>query len=1082
VLGGMLSRVILSPGSMTKHFLLSLFLLAGLTLGGRAEPLGRETLDLSGQWRVTLEGPAPSFPMGDCPSLDFTRSIELPGTTETRGLGPLNKGAESGSLTRVRRFEGAVWYERIVEVSATLASRPLRLHLERTKHAQVWIDGKALGEQVLYTVPQDYPIPAGLVPGPHRLTIMVDNRLERRPVPAQAHQYSDDTQTNWNGLLGRLELVATDELSLSEIQAYPDLASHSLRLRIRLSAALGAAPAGNLEVRAESYNHAGSPHKPAALNLPLSKASLRDGAIELVYPLGADARTWDEFTPALYRLTVSLDSPRGRDQRVLSTGLREFKARGTQLTINGRVTFLRGKHDGCVFPLTGHPPMETEGWLAYLRTCQDYGINHLRCHTWVPPEAAFEAADQLGIYLQPELPFWGTFNEKVRDGLMPEAEALLREYGNHPSFVMMTLANEAGGDRAVMNGMVSHLRELDPRHLYADGSNNVLWEPRQQPTNDFWASAKVITAENGGKPLPARGSFCVFDGGDGHVQWGPSDTRTDLSKALRGVTVPFLGHETGQWTMYPDFRQISKYTGVVQARNLERFQRSLERHGMADLADEFATASGALAASLYREENELFLRSPGAAGFQLLDLQDYPGQGSALVGILDAFMDSKGVITPEEWRHSCSPIVALARFDRYTWTTDESYEADLELAHYGNEDLRGATTTWTITGADGLVFARGVFPVADIAQGGLRRLGSVKVALATASAPARYDLKVEVVSGQNRHTNNWPLWVYPSRIDTALPEGLHLARSLDKQAREKLAAGERVLLIPDSRNWADTVGGAYATDYWNWPMFNNTPGTLGLVCNPSNPALLSFPTRFHSERQWAAIAHASTPVILAEAPASLLPIVQVIDNYERNQKLGLVFEAKVGEGSLLVCACDLFALQNRPEARQLLSSLLDYAASPAFMPETELSPAQLNRILRPSLVQGRPVEASSFFHPPWGSIPEPARLVDGDINTKWIAADEDKAPVLSIALDGPHAVDSLELWWESDEAGFRYLAEGQTEDGKWVTLADERENTRAEGRHFLSFEPVRIKALRLSPTAVPSGRKFALRELRLLGD
>jgi len=1078
----MLSRSIRSPEPMTKQLFFSLFLLLGLSLALHAEPRGRETLDLSGQWRVALDGPAPSFPMGECPPLDFARSIELPGTTETRGLGPLNKDADAGSLTRVRRLEAPVWYERIVEIPASLAGRPLRLHLERTKYTQVWIDGKRLGEQVLYTVPQDYSLPSGLVPGPHRLTILVDNRLERRPVPAQAHQNSDDTQTNWNGLLGRLELIATDELSLADVQAYPELATRSLRLRIRLSAALETSQAGSLRVSAESYNHAGAPRRPAPLSLPLAGATPKDGCLELVYPLGNDALCWDEFSPALYRLSVALESPRGNDLRVLSTGLREFRTRGTQFTINGRVTFLRGKHDGCVFPLTGHPPMDTEGWLSYLRSCQEYGINHIRCHTWVPPEAAFEAADQLGIYLQPELPFWGTFTDRIRDGLMPEAEALLREYGNHPSFVMMTLANEAGGDRAVMNAMVSHLRELDPRHLYADGSNNVLWEPRQQPTNDFWASAKVITAENGGKALPARGSFCVFDGADGHVQWGASNTREDLSKALRGVTIPFVGHETGQWTMYPDFRQIAKYTGVVQARNLERFQRSLERHGMSALSDEFAAASGALAASLYREENELFLRTPGAAGFQLLDLQDYPGQGSALVGILDAFMDSKGVTTPEEWRNSCSPVVPLARFDRYTWTTEESYEADLELAHYGNEDLRGALTTWTITGTDGVVFARGSFPVADLAQGGLRRLGSIKIPLATAIAPARYELKVELVAGQNRHSNHWPLWVYPARVDTSLPDGLHLARSLDKGALEKLAAGERVLLIPGSRNWADTVGGAYATDYWNWPMFNNTPGTLGLLCNPDNPALLGFPTRFHSERQWAAIAHASTPVILAEAPASLLPIVQVIDNYERNQKLGLVFEAKVGEGSLLVCAVDLLALQNRPEARQLLSSLLDYVASPAFMPETELSEDQVKRILRPSLVQGRPIQASSFFHPPWGSIPEPARLVDADINTKWIAAEDDKAPVVSIALDGVHAVDCLELWWEADEAGYRYLAEGQAEDGSWGVLADERENTRSEGRHFLSFSPVKIKALRLTLTAAPAGRKFALRELRVLGD
>jgi len=269
--------------------------------------------------------------------------------------------------------------------------------------------------------------------------------------------------------------------------------------------------------------------------------------------------------------------------------------------------------------------------------------------------------------------------------------------------------------------------------------------------------------------------------------------------------------------------------------------------------------------------------------------------------------------------------VPLARFDRYTWTVDETYVADLELAHYGEHDLKAATGEWTLADAAGAVRARGALPAQDLAQGGLREVGRIAVPLAALPAPARYTLAISVRSGAEAFTNHYPLWVYPSKVDTTVPAGVTLVRRYDAATAALLAEGKRVLLVPDSKNWADTAGGAYATDYWNWPMFNGTPGTMGLLCQPEHPALAGFPTAFHSERQWSALAHASTPVILTDAPRTLRPIVQTIDNYERNDRLGLVFEAKVGAGSLLVCAVDVLALQEKPEARQLLASLLAYA-------------------------------------------------------------------------------------------------------------------------------------------------------------
>lgn len=1076
------------------------------------------SLTLAGSWLLALGSPEPQFPQNALPEVAYLQAIELPATTETRGKGPRNDAAETAQLTRPHKFDGPAWYRRDLEIPAAWTDKRIRLRLERTKYTQVWFDGQPVGEQGLYTAAQEYDLTPYSSMGRHTLTVMVDNRAARRPVQAEAHQFSDNTQTNWNGILGGIELQATDPTWIEDVQVHADLAARAFKVRVRIGNISPLTVRSSISATAESFNHPGAVHRAASAPLNFNAEPGGAGAtLELDLPLGDGARPWDEFSPALYRVKVRLDAGKISDERTVETGLREFRTRDRQFTINGRATYLRGKHDGCVFPLTGHPPMDTAGWERYLRTVRDWGFNHVRCHTWVPPEAAFAAADRLGMYLQPELPFWGTFDAKVRDWLRPEAEAVLRAYGNHPSFVMLTLANEAGGDRALMNALVEHLRKLDPRHLYADGSNNVLWDPQFQPTNDFMTSAKVRPPVDPAKTLVARGSFWVIDGKEGHTQWGAAETRTDFAAALAGLPVPFVGHETGQWSVFPDFRELPKYTGVTRPRNLERFRDRLARSGQLEMADAFHRASGVFAAELYREENELALRTPGSGGFQHLDLQDFPGQGTALVGLLDAFMDSKGIATPEEFRRSCGPLVPLARFDKYTWTTAETYLADLQLAHYGPADLKDAVVAWSLVDAQGKPAAHGEFPAATIAQGGLRDLGRVTAPLAGIAAPARLDLEVTVTSGETKLLQRWPVWVYPAasppdaplQLETMIssssgndaltvrvpittaampapkgqPAGVALVRAYDADAKARLARGERVVLIPDSANWAATVPGGYTTDYWNWPMFNGTPGTMGFLIEPAHPALALFPTKFHSERQWSEIAHASSPVILSGTPAEFRPLVQVIDNCERNEKLGLIFEARVGRGRLLVCAVNLLdpALAAHAAPRQLLASLLAYAGGEAFAPAAALDDATLARVLRPSLAQGAAATASGSYTPPWGFIPQPKHAFDGDINTRWRAADDDRTPWLALDLGRDCAVDTLELRWGDDEPGCEFRLETSADGATWTRLPETAPAVITPGLHRLTTS-VTTRHLRLAVQSIAPGRQVVVREWRVLGE
>ncbi len=921
-------------------------------------------IDLAGIWSVALP---PALTAADTPpaTAAFTDRIALPGTTETAGLGPLNPEQRTAGLTPVRRLVGAVWYQRTFTVPETWRGRTVRLHLERTKLAAVWLDGHRVGECRLLTAPHEHDL-GPLAPGEHTLALRVDNSFQ--PAPGDNHQVSEHTQGNWNGLLGRLELRALPPVRIEHVTASPDLAARALRLRIRLSGTPVLPTSGSLAIAAESCNHAGAPHRPAPLAVPLTPAAAATGEIAVTLALGAGARLWDEFAPALYCLAIRLDTPAGADEFTLVTGLREFRARDTQFAINGRTTFLRGEVNCCVFPRTGHPPMGVAGWRDYYRILLDHGLNHVRFHSWTPPDAALAAADELGLYVQTELPFWGEWNDSIRTALRPEGEAVLRAYGHHPSFVALTLGNEHRGERAPMSALVAELRALDPGRLYAEGANNFLTAPSQSPADDFWVTARVPDPQHPGRFANVRGCHATQDGPDGHLQIGPGGTRHDYSAAIAGIQLPVVSHEIGQFSVAPDFDEIPRYAGVFAARNLEHYRERCAAAGLLTEAPAAHRASAKLAALLYREEIEAALRTPGFGGFQLLGLQDFPGQGTALVGLYNALFESKRALTPAEFRQFCAPHVLLARFDRHTWTAGETYTADIDLAHYGPADLPSGTLTWELRPQVSEVGAclqatpakdrlqagscTGTIPTPCTPAGGLRRLLQLQFSLPAVAGAQALELRLTLTAGSTTITTAYPLWLYPA-ADHLSPITQHpsvvLARAFDSAAQSALARGERVLLLPDAAHpFAHTPGGAFMSDFWCWTMFHNKPGTLGLLIDKDHPALAGFPTAAHSDWQWYHLTQASQPLVLDSLPRALRPIVRTLDNFERCHRLGLIFEAQVGPGRLLVCGIDLPALaEKHPEARQLLASLHAYAASDRFQPAVSIDPATLATTLEP---------------------------------------------------------------------------------------------------------------------------------------
>ena len=896
------------------------------------------SLSLAGEWNVTL---------GDAKEV---KHAMLPGTIDTNHLGfAPSDTTETTHLTRLYAYKGKATYSRTIEIPKQWKKAAVELFLERTKPTWVYVDGNLVDSCNFISTPQRYILPK-LKTGKHQLDIVVDNS---RGVPEQvygsSHAYTEDTQTNWNGIIG--------EISLKQVE---------LKAGQKLKSGM---------VQSESRQYTGK-----------------------VLPC-----------------------------------FRDFRIEGAHFYADGHPVFLRGKHDAAVWPLTGHVDMTVEGWMKYLGICSAYGINHVRFHSWCPPEAAFVAADSLGIYLQPELPFWGSFDdkdEKLMTFLHQEGENILREYGHHPSFRMMALGNELWGSIDKMKEFVDDFREIAPDKYYTFGSNYYLGYQGVKEGMDYFTTCRIGGEGWGKYNTHTRGSFSFADAYDGGIinHFRPNTTmnfdeacdkwaspqpwqRQDVEQTSykRAAGIPIISHETGQFQTYPDFREIKKYTGVLYPYNFEIFRRRLAAAGMLSQADDFHKASGLWSVKLYKADIEMDLRTKNMAGFQLLDIQDYPGQGSAFVGILDAFMESKGITTANEWHQWCSSVVPLLVTDRFCYDENEMMNAKVQIANYGGESLKGKKLVWKLDYALDENFGDDAAPNAGanidrfnqpspLAQGeipittdeeGLIDIGEIhhkmkvmadgfndgngtcldvkipsrKVILTLDIDYGRYDAR--------RHRNTYDLWIYTTEKNLDIyKEGVVITSDLTDEVAKKLEKGAKVLWMPTtSKNFvasADTlsqasnatpytVGGLFQTDYWNYRMFkticeNNkktvSPGTLGILTNPKHPIFCDFPTEMHTNWQWFPVIKESHPLVLDNFAKGVKPIVQVIDNIERNHKLGLVMEWKVGAGKLLVCMSDLEKASEYPEGRAFYESVLSYMRSPEFAPQSEITIANLRKKLK----------------------------------------------------------------------------------------------------------------------------------------
>jgi hypothetical protein len=813
-----------------------------------------------------------------------------------------------------KHYLGKAWYQKTFEIPEKAEGYIFYLELECVKwKTSLWVDSVYIGSETALCTSHVYCLGA-LEEGEHSIILCVDNSLQY-PYRPDGHMVSDALGATWNGIVGKVSVKAVPVVHIENIQVYPNVDTKTV-------------PAV-LSIR----NHTGLKQTIQLQLNDIIKTVVIEGyeqtvAIEAVYP--KETRCWDEYSQTLHTMRAILTLGEQIQEEEVTFGFRRIETKDGRFLLNNRPVFFRGTHSGGDFPLTGYPSTEVSDWKKIIRTCKEWGLNYIRFHSFCPPKAAFVAADEEGIYLQVECGMWNHFYEgsEMNEVLWEETKRIIKQFGNHPSFVMLSPSNEPGGDwYKPLRDWVKRCKEIDSRRVYTAQSG---WPYKVTPDNI--EGMDYVYFHRSGFGIQPGGTIRNSQG------WHGKDYRL----SVEGIHYPVISHELGQWCSYPDFELIDKFKGYLKPGNFIAFRESARRQGVLPQNKEFAHLSGKLKVQLYKEEIEATFRTPHLYGFELLELHDYIGQGTALVGMLDPFWEEKSFIRAKEFKCFCQETVPLLRIHKRIYQKHESLNCYLEVCHFGKEEIKAAIIYWEVLNVEGEAVINGAFRAMDIPLCKNFEIGEIAVKLQALPAPAEYEIVVGIKGTTIR--NSWRIWLYETSVKAAdsaelldATNEVRYTRSL-KEALLTLAEGGKVIYSPlPEHHRLDSPPLSVRPSFWNSQMGPTYSRGMGLVIKKEHPALALFPTREYQEWQWEEIIQGANGVNLSEFPAELTPIVQPIDEYTRNYRMGMILEGKVLNGSLLIVTADLEKdLENRPAARLLKQSLLAYAASDAFSPKVKI--------------------------------------------------------------------------------------------------------------------------------------------------
>ena len=966
----------------------------------------RQTCDLAGIWRFEIDKEDRGF-AEHWEKRRLTQTITLPGCLQAQGYGDAisedtpwvqslydalwyqrgeyayaqENGTKVPFLSQPpRHYTGKAWYQKTIFVPEKSDRFVGRLTLENTKwKTTLWIDGECKGSIVSLCAPHVYETGA-LSAGEHTVTLCIDNgwQLPYRP---DGHGVSDALGSTWNGVAGAITLELFNRVWIERVKVNAQLPQAAIQVHLKNETS----HVQNCIVHVQDTVHTDISADAVCVLTQGSQIC----ELTLNYP--SDTPLWDEFDQGLHNFIVTLSSISNALQgemqssitqlplqskemvsqfpkAVLQTkevtfGFRRAEVKDGHFVINGRNTYLRGTHFGGDYPLSGIPDCGSAYWDKIMKTVKTWGMNFIRCHSYCPPEAAFEAADRAGVYLQIECDMWNVFapDAQMNNVLWEETKRILDTFGNHPSFLMLSPSNEPGGDWLMpLTDWVSKCRAYDSRHLYTIQSG---WPYPMEP--DKITGTDYVYFHRSGFGIQPGGTIRRPRG------WNGGDYR----ESLKDISYPVICHELGQWCSYPDFDVIDKFTGFLQPGNFEIFRESARAHDVLGQNKEFVYNSGRQQVRMLKEDLEANLRTPYIYGFELLDLHDYLGQGTALVGILDPFWDSKGYVTPNEWRQFCDETVLLARIKSYCIdrAKNATISIPIEVSHFGRAPLQSVRIHWQLEqqpvteytyGEHGKTLTQTVFqpPVLcgtlkqrDYALEKNQSAGCIYLNMEDIQPDCAYVLRVSIEANGKIVENTWPFWIFDSsksnqvstpdesKAETDTHEAVFIT-SDRFHAETLLNEGKRVLFeLPYEDTSYDCPPVRFNPSFWNSQMGPTWARGMGMIIQNAHSAFASFPTTADGGWQWQSLIENARGLRVEKLGCDCITnLVQPIDEWNRNDKMSLLFECQVGTARLMMTSINLE--QDTPQAAALKKSILSYMKSDAFEPQGQVSWKQLSSL------------------------------------------------------------------------------------------------------------------------------------------
>lgn len=982
--------------------------------------MNKSALSLAGNWKCNLDFKDKGLEEKWFANIINDSIVKIPGTTTENGIG--NKVVIENSLTKeaVRclrqdyQYIGPAWYQTEFSLNKDFIDKGVILYLERVMfESRVWVDNNYIGKNDSLCTPHQYDITKYVEDNKkHNLTIRIDNRDVENIGPFSS-AYTDETQTIWNGIIGNVELRTNNSQPESLIlttDSEKKVVNYKLIPKSKLS-------------ENEKYISNILIYDNDKLVSQQKNNSYCDSNNEICdnFNLPKDVKLWSEFEPKVYKIEIEITDQNNKIicKTIRTTGFCDARASGKQITVNGVKTFLRGNIDCCIYPETAHPPMNKDKWIDVIKTTKEYGLNLIRFHSWCPPQVAFEVADELGVYFQIEGPVWmdnwtgysvGKYPEHYTY-LPKEAERIISEYSWHSSFIIFSNGNELNGDFKLLGSIISGVRKINPYLIYTLSTN---WDRKVDSQDDIFIAQSA-------NDIGIRGQYYLDKMVDG--------TKLEFDKGVDTQSIPVISHEVGQYCVYPNTEEIDKYTGALKPVNLQAIESDLRDKDLLRYISKYVYASGKLSEFLYKAEIEAALRTKDLAGIQLLGLHDFPGQSTATIGMLDAFFDSKGIVSKDEFSQFCCQTVPLIIMDKFIYTTKDIFEAEVKIAHYGLTPLKNTKIEISLTLNSGEMVYSKEFTADNIPIGLYKNDFKISQNIFK-NLKGRNRLKVNAKIVGTPYKNSWDIWVYEEikgNIDYK-----NIYTSWNNEIEQKLLKGENVLLIPDAKVMENMCVSNYFPVFWS-PVHFTSKSFCGMYIDNTHPLFKDyFVCNDYADYEWKAVLENSSAINMDKLK-DFEPIDMMIPNFFNNHKCSNLFEANVLNGKVVVCCIDI-QKSEYPQISYFKKAIIDYMTSNKFEPSQNLNPSDLKELFKEVKLETDKrdiaLEKPAMADSEKSKICSAQKGNDGNPNTFWEAADFENGHYWQVDLEKSYDITGTKIVF-NQPGNYMYVIHTSVDGKEW---------------------------------------------------